>query len=92
MANSSNDRAKHIEAFENHLSALWGDRWEELTAKEVCKLLAVHTLGLNGGSWLQMGEAADKIGFDSNNIVRCDDGSFQVLTLVEFEGDTGTAH
>lgn len=92
MKNSKNDYDKHIEAFEAHLAALWGDRWEELTAKEICKLLAEHTLGLNGGSWLQMGEAADKIGFDKHNIVRCDDGSFQVLAMVEFEGQEATAH
>ena len=92
MANSQNDKEKHVEAFESHLEALYGERWEELTAKEVCKLLSYHTLGLNGGTVDQMAEAADKIGFDKDNIVFCDDGSYQVLTLVEFEGEGVTAH
>ena len=34
MTNTNNDYNKHIEAFENHLEALWGERWEELTAKK----------------------------------------------------------
>lgn len=92
MKNTQNDIEKHIEAFEAHLAALYGDRWEELTAKEICKLLAEHTLGLNGGPVDRMAVAADKIGFDKHNIVHCDDGSYQVLTLVEFQGERVTAH
>jgi hypothetical protein len=96
MANSKNDYAKHVEAWENHLAALDGGndgRWTELTAKEVCKLLAQTTLGLNGGSFERMGDAAKIIGFDSNNIVHCDDGTFQVVTLIEFTaGDAATVH
>jgi len=49
-------------------------------------------LGLNGGSYDQMGDAAEKIGFTSDHIVHCDDGSFQVLALVEFHGEETTAH
>lgn len=92
MANSQNDKEKHVEAFESHLEALYGERWEELTAKEVCKLLSYHTLGLNGGTVDQMADAADKIGFDKDNIVFCDDGSYQVLTLVEFHDENHAVH
>ena len=92
MSNSQNDREKHVEAFEAHLQALWGEGWEGLTAKEVCKLLAVHTLGLNGGPVDRMADAANRIGFDSDNIVHCGDGSYQVLTMVEFADDMVTAH
>ena len=92
MANSKNDYEKHIEAFEAHLEALYGDRWEELTAKEICKLLAVQSLGLHGGFTDQMDEAADKIGFTADNVVLCGDGSFQVLAMVEFNRPEATAH
>ena len=92
MANSKNDYEKHIEAFEAHLEALYGDRWEELTAKEICKLLAIRSLGLNGGFTDQMDEAADKIGFTADNVVPCGDGSYQVLAMVEFSGPEMTAH
>tara|TARA_B100000212_G_scaffold230475_1_gene175159 strand:+ start:682 stop:960 length:279 start_codon:yes stop_codon:yes gene_type:complete len=89
MTNTNNDYNKHIEAFENHLEALWGERWEELTAKEVCKLLAQQTLGLNGGTTLNMEEAAGNVGFTSDNVVPIEkDRTFQVLTLIEFVSPT----
>lgn len=93
--NSKNDYDKHLEAWENHLAALDGGndgRWTELTAKEICKLLAQQTLGLNGGSFDQMADAAKKVGFDSKNIVHCPDGTYQVVTMIEFTGEEGTVH
>ena len=92
MGNTKNDRDKHVEAFETHFAAIGGDGWEELTAKESCQLLSIHSLGLNGGSLEQVDEASDKIGFDKHNLVHCDDGSLQVLTLVEFTSERMTAH
>ena len=92
MGNSKNDYDKHVEAFEKHFEAIYGDGWKELSMMEAVKLLAKQTLGLNGGSFAHMGDAADKIGFTSDHIVPCDDGSFQVLALVEFEGQEATAH
>ena len=92
MGNSKNDYDKHIEAFEKHFLAICGDGWEELTMAEAISLLANQTLGLNGGSFDRMADAADKIGFTSDNIVPCDDGTFQVLAMVEFEGQGATAH
>lgn len=94
MANSKNDYEKHLEAWENHIKALDGgdERWHELTAKEICKLLARTTLGLNGGDWEENAlDAADKIGFTGHNVVPCSDGTLQVVALIEFttgEGET----
>tara|TARA_B100001057_G_scaffold35947_1_gene32522 strand:+ start:3200 stop:3493 length:294 start_codon:yes stop_codon:yes gene_type:complete len=89
MENSKNDYDKHVEAWENHLAALDGGddgRWTELTAKEIVKLLAKTTLGLNGGDWEENGlDAADKVGFNGHNVVHCPDGSVQVVTLIEFD-------
>ena len=89
MENSKNDYDKHVEAWENHLAALDGGddgRWTELTAKEIVKLLATTTLGLNGGDWEENGlDAADKVGFNGHNVVHCPDGSVQVVTLIEFD-------
>lgn len=92
MANTKNDYEKHVEAFENHLEALWGDRWEELTAKEICKLLAKQTLGLNGGPTDMMHEAAEKVGFSKDNVVPVGDGAYQVLTMIEFQNEMDTVH
>lgn len=92
MGNSRNDYDKHIEAFEKHFEAICGDDWKELSMMEAVKLLAKKTLGLNGGSFDQMADAADKIGFTKNNIVFCDDGSVQVLAMVEFQGQETTTH
>ena len=88
MGNSRNDYEKRVEAWEHHLEALDGGddgRWTELTAKEICKLLARTTLGLNGGDWdMNKLEASDKVGFNGNNVVHCSDGTIQVVTLIEF--------
>lgn len=87
MGNSRNDYEKHVEAWENHIKALDGgdERWHELSAKEICKLLAHTTLGLNGGDWDENAlEASDKVGFTGNNVVHCEDGTIQVVTLIEF--------
>tara|TARA_B100000035_G_C20909548_1_gene513305 strand:- start:238 stop:516 length:279 start_codon:yes stop_codon:yes gene_type:complete len=92
MGNTRNDYEKHIEAFEKHFEAICGDDWKELSMREAVHLLAKQTLGLNGGSYDQMDDAAEKIGFDSHNIVHCNDGSFQVLAMVEFHGEETTAH
>lgn len=97
MANSKNDYQKHIEAWENHLAALDGGddgRWTELTAKEICKLLARTTLGLNGGDWDENAlDASDTVGFTGHNVVDCADGTKQVVTLIEFTtGDEATVH
>ncbi len=96
MANSKNDIQKHIEAWENHFKALDGgsDRWHELTAKELCKLLALTSLGLNGGDWEENAlDAADVVGFDGHNVVSCSNGTRQVVTLIEFTaGDEATVH
>jgi len=96
MANSSNDYEKHLEAWENHFKALDGnhERWHELTAKELCKLLALSSLGLNGGDWEEnASEASDKVGFTGNNVVSCADGTKQVVALIEFTaGDETVVH
>lgn len=90
--NTKTDQEKHVEAFENHLEALWGEGWEQLTAKEVCKLLAKKTLGLNGGPLNNVGEAAERVGFENHNIVMTSDGPWQVLTMIEFDGPQPTSH
>lgn len=82
--NTQNDIDKHVQAFENHLKALWGDGWEQLTAKEICKLLAIRTLGLNGGTTEMMPDAADRVGFEPHNVVSIGDGTHQVMTMIEF--------
>lgn len=92
MKNTQNDYDKHIEAFEKHFEAICGDDWKELSMMEAVKLLAKQTLGLNGGYTDQMGEAADKIGFTSDHVVHCGDGSYQVLAMVEFQGQQVTTH
>ena len=92
MSNTRNDYEKHLEAFEKHFESICGDDWKELSMMEAVKLLAKQTLGLNGGTIDEMGDAADKIGFDSHNIVHCSDGTYQVLALVEFAGEQVTAH
>jgi len=91
--NSKNDYEKHVEAWENHFKALDGgsDRWHELTAKELCKLLAHTTLGLNGGPTDRMGDAAEVVGFNKHNVVPTGGGSYQVVTLIEF-CDEETVH
>ncbi len=90
--NTENDRDKHIQAFESHLEALWGEGWEQLTAKEICKLLALKTLGLNGGPVEDIQDAAERVGFDNHNIVLTSDGPLQVLALIEFDAPKPTAH
>lgn len=92
FVNSQSDQEKHVEAFENHLEALWGEGWDQLTAKEVCKLLAQKTLGLNGGPLAMVGDAAERVGFENHNIVMTSDGPWQVLTMIEFDGPQPTAH
>jgi hypothetical protein len=82
--NTKNDMEKHVEAFEGHLAALYGDGWEQLTAKEICKLLSHHTLGLNGGTAEMMPEAAERVGFERHNVVPIGQGTYQVLTMIEF--------
>ena len=82
--NTKNDYQKHVEAFERHFEAIGGDKWDELTARELCKLLAYHTRGLNGGTFDRVQDAAERIGFDGSNIVPVSDNSLQVLTLIEF--------
>lgn len=88
MGNSKNDYEKHLEAWELHFAALDGGsgdgRWTELTAKELCKLLAEKTLGLNGGPTHQMNEAAKKIGFGWDNVTFVAPGVAHVLTMIEF--------
>lgn len=96
MANSKNDYEKHVEAWEHHLNAIDGGdgRWVELSAKEICKLLAHTTLGLNGGDWEENAlDASDKVGFTGHNVVHCEDGTIQVVALIEFTTDNGeTVH
>ena len=84
MSNSKNDYEKLVQSFEDHLEALDGDRWHELTAKEVVKLLAESTLGLNGGAVHRATEAQKVIPFQGHHMVPSGDGVFHVLTLVEF--------
>ena len=94
MANSKNDYEKHVQAWEQHLAALDGGndgRWTEMTAKEVCKLLARQSLGLNGGGMHTMNLAAEKVGFDFENVVFVEPGVAQVVTLIEFVDD-GRVH
>lgn len=86
--NSTNDMEKHIEAWEAHIAALDGGqdgRWTELTAKEVCKLLARQSLGLNGGPIDRMDDAAEIVGFDAHNVVNVGNGVWHVVTLVEWQ-------
>ena len=92
FVNTKNDQEKHVQAFENHLEALWGEGWDQLTAKEVCKLLAQKTLGLNGGPLAMVGDAAERFGFENHNIVMTSDGPWQVLTMIEFDGPQPTSH
>lgn len=92
MGNTKNDYEKHVECFENYLEGLYGDGWEDLCAKEICKLMAKYALGLNGGSFEEMADAADVVGFDSHNIVPTRDGCFQVMTMIEFTGEEATVH
>jgi len=92
--NSRNDYEKHVQAWEQHLAALDGGndgRWTELTAKEVCKLLARQSLGLNGGGMHTMNVAAKNVGFDFENVVFVAPGVAQVVTLIEFVDD-GKVH
>ena len=92
MGNTKNDYDKHIEAFEKHFSAIYGDGWEELTMAELIKLLAKQTLGLNGGPTDMMHEAAEKVGFSKDNVVPVGDGAYQVLTMIEFQNEMDTVH
>jgi hypothetical protein len=86
--NTQNDYDKHIEAFERHFAALYGDGWEQMTMAEAVKLLALRTLGLNGGGVEQIPEAAEKVGFDRHNVVAVGDNTYQVLTMIEFVDNT----
>ena len=87
MANSANDRDKHVQALEAHLEAVLDDRWHEYTAREIVKVLSHSMLGLNGGDPLEMADVADVVGFDSHNIVPVAPNVYQVLTLIEFAND-----
>lgn len=92
MVNTKNDYDKHVEAFEKHFAAICGDGWEELTMAEAISLLANQTLGLNGGPAIQMDEAAEKVGFSKDNVVNVGDGTFQVLTMIEFQDEMASVH
>ena len=82
--NSENDYEKHVQAFSNHFHGLYGEGWEEMSMMEAVKLLAHKSLGLNGGSVVNLPDAADQVGFEPHNVVAAGDGTFHVLALIEF--------
>ena len=90
--NTGNDYEKHIDTFSKHFEAICGEDWRELTMAEAVKLLARQTLGVNGGSYDQMADAAETIGFDSHNIIPVNDGTYQVLAMIEFHGEETVVH
>ena len=89
MAKVDKNNSLHEAAWEAHFAALDGGgdgRWQELTAKELCKLLAMNTLGL-GSPMHQINEAAKKVGFDKDNVVFIKPGIAHVVTLIQFTED-----
>ena len=90
--NTKSDIETHIEVFENHLHGLYGDGWEDLSAKEVCKLLAMRTLGLNGGGLSEIDIAASRVGFTKNNLVLTQDNAVHVLTMIVFVPEDEDRH
>ncbi len=85
--NTDTDRAAHVQAFERHFEGLYGEGWEDLSMKEAVKVLSLKTLGLNGGHFTQIPQAAENVGFEPHNLVATGAGSVQVLVLVEFDGN-----
>ena len=86
MEDVNQNTASHVAAWEAHFAALDGGgdgRWEELTAKELCKLLARSSLGLYA-PMDEMGDAAEKVGFGHGNIVSVTPGVTHVVTLITF--------
>lgn len=87
MANSMNDYDKLKGCFENHLEAIYGDKWDQLSAREICKLLAGSALGLNGGTPFDIPKAGKKLGFKSHHVVGVNPDTFHVLSLTEFQSE-----
>jgi len=87
FTNTDNDYDKHVEAFCAHFQGLYGDGWEQMSMMEAVKMLAMKTLGLNGGSVSNMDDAAERVGFEAHNVVVAGDGSYQVLALIEFSDE-----
>jgi hypothetical protein len=90
MSNTNNDFEKHKEAWANHFAALEGGRdgrWRELTASELCHLLAKSALGLNGGELEKIPSAMKTVGFNYNNLIPIKPGKAQVVTLIEFQDE-----
>lgn len=85
--NSENDRVAHVQAFERHFEGLYGEGWEDMSMKEAVKVLSLKTLGLNGGHFTQIPQAAESVGFEPHNLVATGSGTVQVLVMVEFDGN-----